>query len=192
MPKRRFGGRRVLEGLWILFVLYVPNLPRKLRRDTGVVSAEDVDKLPNKDVFETLIESGMSPRAATRSAFVGRKLKRHIIRAGLMLVEVDQNNAVLEAQLGRHTDRAPLLKDYISNRGDFVQVGPTCALKKAKQLYTGFVNGGGIPHLQKWERETQQTASEFAHAFLEEQRLLRRIDMQDPASLESLVFEKSK
>jgi hypothetical protein len=59
-------------------------LDMKLRRDSGVIQAGHVAKLT--DMFQKLVDKGLSARAATTSAFaIGNKDFRHIVRADLPL-----------------------------------------------------------------------------------------------------------
>ena len=131
-------------------------LGKKMRRDSGIAHVgynfeEDPDKVPGAAGFLELVNKGLSPRCATKSAFVGPKIFRRIVRAGLPIVEVDQCNAVLVAQLLRHPG-AEKLKAYTEGRSQYLQTSPTCTIKQAKQLYTGLVNGGGKRHMEQWER----------------------------------------
>ena len=175
-------SRRIFSGM--VAVLYREQalgikLGLELRRDSGVSDPgydfeEDPDKVPCAVNFAKLVADGLSPRCATRSAFVGPRIFRRIVRAGLPLVEVDQCNAVLAAQLSRHPG-AQRLREYVQDRRKFLQT-TGCSEKQAKQLYTGFVNGGGKTHFDKWEKATGQKASPFARAFMQEQRELRKAD----------------
>ena len=99
-------SRRVAEGF--VAVLYHEQalgikLGLDLRRDSGVADPGydfDVDssEVPGAATFAELVAGGLTPRCATRSAFVGPRIIRRIVRAGLSIVEVDQCNAVLAAQ----------------------------------------------------------------------------------------------
>ena len=115
------GRAAAVCGLAAL-ALFLRGAPRpKGRRYSGFAPwAGSAVALPGLERLSRLVANGVPAFFVGKSLFAMPKLVRHLARAGLCGVDLDQDNAHPRAMLKRHAGAAPCLATYVRDREEML------------------------------------------------------------------------
>jgi phage/plasmid-associated DNA primase len=131
------------------------------------------------------VASGVPVQVVGKSMFAFPKLLRHLARAGLHGVDLDQESAHPRAQHRRHPS-AHFLGLYVRDREaalESVKQATGCDRKAAKELFLRLLYAGGVAGWCGEHGVEEQKLPPFVAAFKEEQERLRSVDAAREASL---------
>lgn len=176
------GALRRLTVVWREEKSLGFGVPRpKGRRYSGFAPwAGSAVALPGLERLSRLVANGVPAFFVGKSLFAMPKLVRHLARAGLCGVDLDQDNAHPRATLKRHLGAAPLLAGYVRDREAMLEA--TCTATgvtrdDAKQLFLQLLYAGGVASWCDAHGVDMARLPSFFREFEEEQAELRLRDV---------------
>ena len=162
-PPEANGIRQILTA-WCESGTFPEEVVGKLRRHSGVHEVESLEE-KHQQMTQSLQDFGLSVYAATCSVFVAPRWFKHIARAGILGVDLDQSKSAVRAMLERHP-WAKHLKAYIDDEAPYHHsLGGSHDERKG--LFRAFLCGGGRGLLSKYEAEHRCHADQNVLGFWE-------------------------
>jgi hypothetical protein len=156
---------------------------RKLRRYSGCTELDE--NAPYAKVFERLVEFGVGSFMATCSAFAGPRIFRHIVRNGVVGLDLDQSKSAVRAMAHRHPE-AFHLQRYIEHPESY-HAGLSGTEDEKKALFRAFLCGGGNALLLKNTAAHNGTVPELVYLFMNHCRMCMKVDCaRNPELLQEL------
>ena len=157
------GVRQILTA-WRQSGTFPVEVAGKLRRHSGVHEVESIDE-KHQQMTQSLQDVGLSVYTATCSVFVAPRWFKHIARAGILGVDLDQSKSAVRAMLERHPG-AEHLEAYIDDAAPYHRsLGGS--QDERKSLFRAFLCGGGHGLLSKYEAEHRCHADQNVLGFWE-------------------------
>ena len=153
-----------------------------LRRYSGVKAVEDWDFLPDehKERLNRLSAEGMSPWRCSCSPFAFAKVVKHVVRAALAVIDIDQSISHWRAVHDRHPT-SQLVAGFVADPESYFSAG--CSRGAGKALYVGLISGGGQKFLEEWTNTHKVAVPRHALLMQAEMSRLRTIDCQNNQQL---------
>ena len=148
------------------------------RRYSGYGPWASAPPLPGTERLAALVESGVPSFFVGRSLFAMPRLLRHLARAGLCGVDLDQENSHPRAQLRRHPG-AVALGRYVREREAVLEEVRTATGQSraaAKKLFLQLLYAGGTASWCDAHGVDEAVLPAFVHEFKAEQTGLRLVD----------------
>ena len=153
------------------------------RRYSGYGPWASEPALPGLEKLGALVHRGVPSFFVGRSVFAMPKLLRHLARAGLCGIDLDQENAHPRAQLKRHPTAAALNR-YVRDRETVlteVRAATGQSRCDAKKLFLQLLYAGGTASWCKERNVDDASLPEFVRDFKDEQTRLRaQIELRSP------------